>query len=76
MSEVVDPGMDLQIVHGPPVLLHRHPHTRIAHQHVQPTGHETCHLLEEETKLVMKFKLWHGFKHIEKRNRILSKYGI
>ncbi len=33
---MVDPRVDLKIVHRHPVLLHRNPHARVADQHVQP----------------------------------------
>ncbi len=36
VTQMVDPRVDLKIVHRHPVLLHRHPDTRVADQDVQP----------------------------------------
>jgi hypothetical protein len=36
VTQMVDPRVDLKIVHRHPVLLHWHPHASVADQHVQP----------------------------------------
>jgi hypothetical protein len=36
VTQMVDPRVDLKIVHRHPVLFHRHPHASVADQHVQP----------------------------------------
>ncbi len=36
MTQMVDPRVDLKIVHRHSVLFHRNPHARVADQHIQP----------------------------------------